>query len=212
MCIHEIAAIIGTDGVSIPLNEPGNIVVYRRVRGTWQKDREMAFALSPEQGLRESAQEDGGAQRLPPRLPYRCLKVSKRCTLLRGSRRPGARSGRLRGRRPSSSIPYGARRKPSKMRKARWPMPVYRRPQRSRPGHFTISIREIQGKRPEVSSKQVLQQFVQRGGFAELEIICDHVPPWIEVEAERRGYEIVSEKTAQNEVKVILSQTSGGGC
>jgi hypothetical protein len=63
-----------------------------------------------------------------------------------------------------------------------------------------------------VSSKQVLQQFVHGGGFTELEIICDHVPPWIEVEAERCGYEIVREKTAQNEMKVILSKSSASGC
>src|SRR5208283_886511 len=53
MCIQEIAAIIGPDGASIALNEAGNVVVYRRVLGSWQKDREMAFVLSPSLGLRE---------------------------------------------------------------------------------------------------------------------------------------------------------------
>ena len=53
MCIREIAAIIGANGATISLNEPGSMVVFRRVCGSWQKDREMAFALSPGQGLRD---------------------------------------------------------------------------------------------------------------------------------------------------------------
>ncbi len=57
-------------------------------------------------------------------------------------------------------------------------------------GRFTISIKEIQGNHPEVSSRMVLQEFIRTGAFIELEIVCDHVPPWIEVEAERLGIAI----------------------
>ena len=53
MCIQEIAAIIGPDGGSIPLSEPGTVVVYRRVRGSWEKDREMAFSIEQACGLRD---------------------------------------------------------------------------------------------------------------------------------------------------------------
>ena len=80
------------------------------------------------------------------------------------------------------------------------------------PGCFAISIREIQGKRPELSSKQVLRQFVLQGAFTELEITCDHVPPWIEMEAERCGYDLVSERTGFNDLKVVLRKSAGGCC
>jgi hypothetical protein len=63
-----------------------------------------------------------------------------------------------------------------------------------------------------VSSKQVLRQFVQQGKFAELEIVCDHVPPWIEVDAERLGYEISSERTGLHDLKVLLRRPAGGCC
>ena len=80
------------------------------------------------------------------------------------------------------------------------------------PGRYYISIREIQGKRPEVSSKQVLRSFVQHGTFSELEIVCDHVPPWIEMDAERLGYELTSERTGLHDVKVLIRRPAGGCC
>jgi Fe-only nitrogenase accessory protein AnfO len=211
MCIQEIAAIISTDGASIPLNEPGNVVVYRRVRGTWQKDREMAFALSPEQGLRELR---GKMEELKSFL--------RDCRIVVAKSASGALYFELEKARCSVWEIAGT---PAEFLDTVWNaekteqdtacMPAdagIPEPREIAPGKYYISIGEIQGKRPEVSSKQVLQQFVQQGCFTELAIICDHVPPWIEVEAERRGYGIVSEKTGQNTVKVVLTKSSGGGC
>ncbi len=74
------------------------------------------------------------------------------------------------------------------------------------PGNFFISIKEIQGKAPEISSKQVLQEFICRGDFNDLEVICDHVPPWIEMEAERRGFSMMTEFHGKNEVSVRLTK------
>jgi hypothetical protein len=85
-------------------------------------------------------------------------------------------------------------------------------PTETLPGHFTISIKEIQGKRPEVSSKQVLQDFVRRGAFEKLEVLCDHLPQWIEADAVRCGYEVVTEQIGKNEVKVRLTKNARGGC
>jgi hypothetical protein len=76
------------------------------------------------------------------------------------------------------------------------------------PGTFIISIKEVQGKRPDISSKQVLQQFIQRGGFLVLDITCTHVPPWIEVEAEHRGYTLETEQVDKETVKVRLTTSS----
>jgi len=80
------------------------------------------------------------------------------------------------------------------------------------PGKFYISIRDIQGNRPEVSSKQVLRSFVEHGAFTELEIVCDHVPPWIEMDAERLGYEISSKRTGLHDLKVLIRRPAGGCC
>ncbi|MGB7788095.1 Fe-only nitrogenase accessory AnfO family protein [Methanoregula sp.] len=211
MCIQEITAIIGTDGVSIPLNEPGNVVVYRRVRGTWQKDREMAFALSPEQGLRElrrKMEELKGflhdcrivvAKSASGALYFELEKA--RCSVWEIEGTPAGfldtvwREEKTEQDEESLSVDAGI---PA-------PTEVF-------PGRFAISIREIQGKRPEVSSKQVLQEFVRKGDFEELEILCDHIPPWIAIDAEQRGYAVVAEQIRRNEVKVRLIKNAGGMC
>jgi len=80
------------------------------------------------------------------------------------------------------------------------------------PGHFSISIRDIQVKTPEITSKQVLQQFIRQKEFASLEIICDHVPPWIEIEADRRGFTIEREQLGKNEVRARLIRDQTGSC
>jgi Fe-only nitrogenase accessory protein AnfO len=203
MCIAEIAVIHDPDGKTVPLNEPGAITVFRRERGTWKKDRETAFALNPAHGLRELRKDVSGL-----------LGFLAPCTVLVAKSASGALYFELEKARCSVWEITGT---PSEFLDAVWrdekkgqaaePLPAIPdipAPLELAPGKFYLSIKEIQGKRPEVSSKQVLQQFVQQGRFTELEIICDHVPPWIEVEAEQRGYQLASERNGINEVKVVI--------
>jgi Fe-only nitrogenase accessory protein AnfO len=211
MCIQEIAAIIGTDGESVALNEPGTVVVYRRVRGSWEKDREMAFSIVGAQGLRDLRS-----------------RVEELKGLLRDCRVFVARSAsgalffelekarfsvwEIPGR-PAEFLDSVWRDEKAEMAEACLPpdtgIPA---PTETSPGRFTISIKEIQGKRPEVSSKQVLQDFVRRGNFEVLEILCDHLPPWIEVDAERCGYGVETAMVGKNEVNVRLTKNARGGC
>ena len=51
MCISEIAVITGSDGRTVPLSEPGTVVVYRRERGTWLAERRLPFSLEADGGL-----------------------------------------------------------------------------------------------------------------------------------------------------------------
>jgi hypothetical protein len=211
MCTAEIAVLLGPDGRTVPLSEPGTMVVFRRDRREWVRERETALALDPAKGLM------GLRSTLAALVGF--LGACKAVVVTSAS---GALFFELEKARCSVwEIPGSPDEfleqvwRDEKEEQAAEPLPAgadIPAPLEIAPGRYYISIRGIQGKRPEVSSKQVLRQFVQQGGFTELEIICDHVPPWIEIEAERRGYGIVSEKTAQNEVKVILSKSSAGGC
>ena len=211
MCIQEIAAIIGPDGASIPLSEPGTVVVYRRVRGNWEKDREMAFAIEPARGLRDL------------RNKVEELKALLRdCRVFVAKSASGALFFELEKARFSVWEISGT---PAEFLESVWrdekaeqtaaahpPDAGIPAPTETSPGHFTISIKEIQGKRPEVSSKQVLQDFVRRGAFTQLDVVCDHLPPWIEVDATRCGYEIATEQIRKNEIKVRLTKSARGEC
>jgi hypothetical protein len=79
-------------------------------------------------------------------------------------------------------------------------------PMETAPGKYTLSIVEIQRKRSGVSSKQVLQQFIRRAVFTELEIICEHIPPWVGVEAEFLGLRVETEQSSPCKVRVLLKK------
>lgn len=212
MCISEIAVMAGSDGRSVPLNEPGTVVVYRRNRGAWQEVRTLPFALDEGQGL-------AGLRRKMAEL----VAFLGDCRALVAKTASGAVFFELEKARTTVFEISGSPeefldtvwREMKEEQDAAAPLPAgadIPAPLKITPGCFSISIRDIQGKRPEVSSKQVLQQFVQQGKFTELEIVCDHVPPWIEMEADRRGYELASERMGSNEVKVLLRRPAGGCC
>lgn len=212
MCIPEIAVMTGSDGMTVPVNEPGTVIVFRRVRGQWQGDREFPFSLEKTgdmAGLRLAMMDLvaflGGCRTFVAKSASGAVffELEKaRCAVFE---LPGRQEEFLDSvwreakeeQDAAAPLPAGA------------DIPV---PLEITPGCFAISIKEIQGKRPELSSKQVLRQFVRQGAFTELEITCDHVPPWIEVEAEQCGYDLVSERTGFNEVKVLLRRPAGGCC
>jgi Fe-only nitrogenase accessory protein AnfO len=211
MCITEIAAFLGDDGRTVPLNEPGTMTVFRRERVSWVRTREIAFAVNPAQSLREIRLDVSAL-----------LGFLVPCTIIVAKSASGAVYFELEKARfsvweiaglPPEFLDQVWRNE--KESQAAGPLPPgadIPAPLELSHGKFYLSIKEIQGKRPEVSSKQLLQQFVQAGAFSELEIICDHMPPWIEIEADRRGYELTSERVGANEMKVFVRRPTGGCC
>lgn len=212
MCISEIAVFTGDEGRTIPLNEPGSMVVFRRVRGVWQDVRMLPFSLEQERdltGLRRKMADLVaflGPCRTVVALSAKgavFFELEKaRCSIWEVPGRPEEFLDSV----WRDAIAEQEAATPS-VASAGIPVPL-----EIAPGRFAISIRDIQGKRPEVSSKQVLQQFIRRGAFRELEISCDHLPPWIEVEVERLGLLIETRYQAPNEVCVLLKNPSEGAC
>jgi Fe-only nitrogenase accessory protein AnfO len=207
----EIATILGKDGCSSTLSEPGTVVVYQRQNDSFEPVREMAFALDREKGLKELR-----------------LKMAELIQFLNGCKIFVAlsASGALYFELEKAGISiWEISGKPENFlaivledeEKARVASQVpgitgIPAPAERSPGCFFISIKEVQGQSPAISSKQVLQQFIREGKFRELEIICDHVPPWIELDAGCRGYSLRSEKLGPNECRVRLARNSTGSC
>ena len=48
------------------------------------------------------------------------------------------------------------------------------------PGVYSINLMEVQAAHPEITSKKALRPFLSSTPFVELEIICGHMPPWLE--------------------------------
>lgn len=212
MCVSEIAVITGRDGRTVPLSEPGTVIVYRRVRGTWMAERRLPFSLEADSGLAGLRTRTGDLITFL-RDCRTFVALSAGGALFFGLEKAGCMVFEISGS-PSEFLDT-VWRDAKEEQEARAPLPAgadIPAPLEIAPGKFYISIREIQGKRPEVSSKQVLRPFVQRGAFAELEIVCDHVPPWIEVDAERLGYDLTSERNGLHDLRVLVRKPAGGCC
>jgi Fe-only nitrogenase accessory protein AnfO len=207
----EIAAILDKDGCSSTLSEPGMVVVYQRQGCVFEPVREMAFALDRDKGLKKLREKMA-----------EFIQFLDGCTIFVARSASGALYFELE--KAGFSI-WEISGKPSdflaiiledeeKERVAAQVVGVtgIPAPAERAPGSFFLSIKEIQGRSPAISSKQVLQQFIREGQFRELEIICDHIPLWIEMDAECRGFSLRSEKLGPNECSVRLTKTSGGSC
>ena len=205
---EEIAVILGEDGTTGTPGEPGVLAVYAQEAGTWKRVREMPLAVDPAQGLKGLRKMAAGilshlgncrivVTRSASGALYFELEKA-RCALWEIAGRPEEFLDQVWA---DEEKERAAARTPAA---AGIPKPIEKTP-----GNFFISIKEVQGKRPDLSSKQVLQQFIQCGGFLNLEIVCSHVPPWIEIEAERRGYTLETEQLGKDSVKVRLTTNAG---
>jgi len=205
---EEIAVILGDDGTTGKLGEPGTLAVFGRNAGTWSRVRVMAVVLDPSQGLKGLRAAAAGitaflrdcrivvTRSASGALYFELEKAG--CSLWEIPGAPEKFLDQVWADEEKAKVP------PGKPTAAGIPKPIEKTP-----GNFFISIKEVQGKRPDISSKQVLQQFIQSGGFLVLDIVCSHVPPWIEVEAERRGYTLETEQIDRDSVKVRLTTNTG---
>jgi len=212
MCVSEIAVITGSDGRTVPLSEPGTVLVYRRVRGTWLAERRLPFSLDADSGLAGLRTRTGELTGFLGECRT-LVAQSASGALFFGLEKAGFSVYEIAG--TPAEFLNTVWQDAKEEQEAKTPLPAgadIPAPLEIAPGKFYISIREIQGNRPEVSSKQVLRSFVQQGSFSELEIVCDHVPPWIEMDAERLGYDLTSERTGLHDLKVLLRRPAGGCC
>lgn len=212
MIVHEIATMLGSGDRTIPLGESGRVVIYHRRQGIWEVDRMMVFAPDQCTSLREMREKMAGL-----------ILFLEGCQIFVAETAGGALFFELEKARchvweiagtPDEFLNSVWEEEEEEQANADTPARVQGMPAPVEliPGHFSISIKEIQVKTPEITSKQVLQQFIRKGEFSSLEIICDHVPPWIELEANRRGFTIEREQLGKNEVRARLIRDQAGGC
>ena len=200
----EIGVYEGPDGAAAPLDRPGTVVVYRRAQGTWEPDRLADFDAGRARGMRELRLMMGemlqflGACRVfvarsVAGVPYFELEKA------------GYSIWELEGR-PAGFLEHvwadEARAREAEQARKAPDLPV---PEETAPGSYYIDIRDLQGGNADLTSKQVLQQFIRRGGFHTLSIACSHVPPWVEMEALGHGFGCEIEQLGRHEFQVRVS-------
>jgi Fe-only nitrogenase accessory protein AnfO len=70
-------------------------------------------------------------------------------------------------------------------------------------GNYYLNLKEMLDKNPELSSKKVLLPFLTEKNFKELEVICDHIPKWLNEELKKQGM-TASEGKVDGNIKLMI--------
>jgi len=208
----DIAVLTGKNGETISMDEPGTIAVYQRRQGKWDVLRETEFALDRRSGLGELRRQM--AQILDflgeckifvalsvTGLPYFELEKAH------------CRVWEFEGK-PENFLDYVLHREEEEQHMkeesragAEIPAPV-----ETSNGCYRISLTEIQARNSGFTSKQVLLPFLRKAAFYSLEVICSHVPPWLEAETLNGNLASQVERISRDEIRVIITKKLCGQC
>lgn len=73
-------------------------------------------------------------------------------------------------------------------------------------GRFSLNLKELLATNSKITSKQALLPFLKNKSFYELQVICGHVPPWLEKELNNLNMRKIVEQISESEFKVTISQ------
>jgi len=203
---EDIAVYVGEDGRTASLFDWGKLTVYRREQSYWTIFKEKEFCLSPASGL--------------PELRKAMMEVRDflgECKIIVGLSITGVPYFELEKGgfsvweyegNPLSFLDYIA------MEEGKTRQNVVageRSESRAAPveiadGRYQISLKEIQEGNAGITTKQALLPFLRKGDFYELEVLCSHVPPWLEAELAAGNFHGERSKTGNNQFKITITK------
>lgn len=201
---RDIAVFTGENGETLSLDNPGTITVYRREQGQWSFNRAQEFILDKERGI-------GGIRRQLAEL----LDFLQECRIFAAFsvtgmpyfelEKAGCRVWEIAGK-PKDFLDNvfieeekAREQNGNQGTEVKTPAPV-----QVAPGCYQISLTGIQAGGTGVTSKQALLPFLRQGVFYSLEVLCSHIPPWLEVELAAGNLEGITERINKDVVKVLI--------
>jgi len=208
----DIAVFVGENGETATLYENGKIVVYRKKQGQWSELREKEFGLDQSSGMKElRAKMDEAIGYLADCKIFVALSVAG--VPYFALEKTGFSVWEFAGR-PVEFLDYILEQEEA-ARAAEVnshgnnviPLPI-----ETANGCYKISLKEIQANNTGVTSKQVLQPFLRKGGFYSLEVLCSHVPPWLEAELAAGSLAGEIARVSKDEVRVTIFKKTCHEC
>lgn len=199
----EIAVYLNQNGETTSIYEPGKIVVYLRRQGKWTVAREKNFYLGESAGIKELR---SGMRELTGFLqdcktfvglaitgiPYFELEKTN-CSVWECQGKP------------LSFLDYILDQEEVSLRMPKEEKSLELNPVEVAAGYFKISLKEIQEQNTGVTSKQVLLPLLRKRDFQTLEVICNHVPPWLEAELLMRNLSAETVQVSNHETKIMIT-------
>jgi len=202
---QDIAVCIDEQGLSSFLYAGSRLVVYHKQQGTWQIIKEKQIALDKQAGM-------SGLRRQMAEI----ILFLDQCKIFIGRDVVGVPYFELEKAQCSiwefegehlGFLDYVLEKEEEKMNESKEqasqmiPLPVERGS-----GDFYLSIKEIQENGGGITSKQVLMSFLRQGKFYSLEVLCNHIPPWLEAELKDSNLIGRVEKIAPTETHIYISK------
>jgi Fe-only nitrogenase accessory protein AnfO len=200
---REIAVFVNEDGCTASMYERGKIIVFHKKEDSWELDRSENFWLQP-----------GGVKELRDQMSL-LLAFLGECKIFAAKSATGVAYFELEKKQVSVWEISG---NPDKFLDSVWTceeeneilMPRFDNIQPPPlteffPGCLRISLTEIQTRSTGLTTKQVLMPVLDRGSFYSLEILCNHLPPWLEIELEGGNYTSHTERISKEEIKVLIT-------
>lgn len=75
-------------------------------------------------------------------------------------------------------------------------------------GHYLIDLLHMQSLDRSISSKQAIIPFLEKQSFERLDIVCTHIPPWIETQTEKYAVRMKIEEIDNGNYNVMLLKNS----
>jgi Fe-only nitrogenase accessory protein AnfO len=184
---QKIAAFIDADGNLADPCGSGQFRIYDRSSGDWLPDKDIAFTLSGTQGLRQ--------------LQIRVFTLAEAMgdckILLVGAEAKGIFPTLLGEQAVTVALASGSALKclasvplqetvEKELPEVEAAAPVSAT--EVGPGAYRIDLALALKDRPELNSKQVLFPLLAKAGLESLEVLCDHLPRWLDSEGRALGY------------------------
>lgn len=201
----EIGVFVNEDGMTTRLNNPCQLIIYSKQQGSWRVERKMALNLGEAEGLAALRIRMGEIITFLAQCNI-ILAESFQGAALHELEKAGFGLWEVMGQPEPLLDHILAEEESSAVQEdtAKNPFPAV---ENRGDGRIFISIAEVQRNGGGATSKQVLLPILQNVSFRELEILCVHVPPWLEAEVAGRGWTKVVKRNDNKEFYVTINVT-----
>lgn len=203
---REIGAFVDETGRAVALSQPCSLRIYRRDRGQWRLDRSASLNLADASGLADLRRRMSEIIDVFGECKT-ALAAAFQGAALHELEKAGIELWEVDGDPEAllDTILFESEKAAQEANKAATlPFPVL---ENLGEGRYSLSIAEVQRSSGGLTSKQVLLPILQQGSFRELTVLCTHVPPWLEAEANSRGWQLRTEKTSGAQFTATIEVT-----
>ncbi|MFT8315572.1 MAG: Fe-only nitrogenase accessory protein AnfO [Clostridium sp.] len=205
--VNQVAVYLNNSGKTEDINEYGFIRLYLKEYGEWKVIRELPFKIDIKKGMKAVRSEI-----------TKTVELLGECKIFVAKKVSGLAYTVLDNMRftvweisddPSEFLQYVLDNKEKEEMLANSPVinevETIAPAETDKEGCYYLNLKELQENRATITSKQALQPFLKKGIFNELNVVCSHIPGWMEKELRSLDLKFEISKSNPTEYSVLIS-------